>query len=87
MATIFSRIISGEIPCYKIAENEKFLAFLDAFPLTNGHALVVPKIEVDYIFDLPDELLSEILLFSRPIAKAIEAAIPCARVGVSVIGL
>ena len=87
MATIFSRIISGEIPCYKIAENEKFLAFLDAFPLTNGHALVVPKIEVDYIFDLPDELLREILLFSRPIAKAIEAAVPCARVGVSVIGL
>lgn len=87
MATIFSRIISGEIPCYKIAENDKFLAFLDAFPLMNGHVLVVPKVEIDYIFDLPDEQLQEILVFSRPIAKAIEAAIPCARVGISVIGL
>jgi len=76
MATIFSRIISGEIPCYKIAENDKFLAFL-----------VVPKLEVDYLFDLPDEVLQEILLFSRPIAKAIEAAVPCTRVGISVIGL
>jgi len=87
MATIFSRIISGEIPCYKIAENDKFLAFLDAFPLCNGHVLVVPKLEVDYLFDLTDELLQEILLFSRPIAKAIEAAVPCTRVGISVIGL
>ncbi|MFZ4543510.1 MAG: HIT family protein [Saprospiraceae bacterium] len=87
MASIFTKIINGEIPCHKIAENDKFLAFLDAFPLMNGHVLVVPKLEVDHLFDLPDELLTEILVFARPIAKAIEAAVPCVRVGISVIGL
>ncbi len=87
MASIFSRIIAGEIPCHKIAENEQFIAFLDVFPLVKGHVLVVPKEEVDYIFDLSTEQLSGILNFAQPIAKAIEKAIPCARVGVSVIGL
>jgi histidine triad (HIT) family protein len=87
MASIFSRIIAGEIPCYKIAENEHFIAFLDVAPLVLGHVLVVPKQEIDYIFDLPAELLSNILNFAQPIAKAIEKAVPCARVGVSVIGL
>jgi histidine triad (HIT) family protein len=87
MATIFSKIIAGEISCHKIAENEQFFAFLDAFPLVEGHVLVVPKQEIDYIFDLPPAVLSDILNFAQPIAKAIEKAIPCARVGVSVIGL
>jgi histidine triad (HIT) family protein len=87
MASIFSRIIAGEIPCHKIAENEQFIAFLDVFPLVKGHVLVVPKEEVDYIFDLSAEQLSEILNFAKPIAKAIEKAVPCKRVGVSVIGL
>lgn len=87
MASIFSRIIAGEIPCHKIAENEQFIAFLDVFPLVKGHVLVVPKEEVDYIFDLSTEQLSGILNFAQPIAKAIEKAIPCARVGISVIGL
>jgi histidine triad (HIT) family protein len=87
MASIFTKIINGDIPCYKIAENDKFIAFLDVFPLMQGHTLVVPKQEVDYIFDLSDELLSEIMIFARPVAKAIEKAIPCARIGISVIGL
>ena len=87
MASIFSRIISGEIPGHTIAENEQFYAFLDIMPLAPGHTLVVPKIEVDYIFDLDDELLGGILLFSRNIAKAIEKVIPCERIGISVIGL
>ncbi len=85
--TIFSKIIAGEIPSYKIAENEKFYAFLDIFPLREGHTLVVPKTEVDDLFDLPEEYLNEILVFSRPIAKAIEKAFPCNRCGISVIGL
>lgn len=85
--TIFSKIIAGEIPSYKIAENEKFFAFLDIFPLVEGHVLVVPKIEVDKIFDVPDEYLSEMLVFAKPIAKAIEQSFPCNRCGISVIGL
>ena len=85
--SVFSKIIAGEIPSYKIAENEKFFAFLDIFPVAKGHVLVVPKQEIDKVFDLPDDLLSELLLFARPIAKAIEAVIPCKRVGLSVVGL
>lgn len=85
--TIFSRIIAGEIPSYKIAENEKFYAFLDIFPLVEGHVLVVPKQETDNFFDLSEEWLSEILLFSKPIAKAIEKVFPCYRCGMSVVGL
>lgn len=85
--TIFSKIIAGEISSYKIAENEHFFAFLDIFPLAEGHVLVVPKTETDNLFDLTDEYLSNILLFSRPIAKAIEKVFPCNRCGISVIGL
>jgi len=85
--TIFSKIIRGEIPSYKIAENEKFFAFLDVYPLMEGHTLVVPKIEVDKFFDVPDDYLSEMLLFARPIAKAIESAFDCNRCGISVVGL
>jgi histidine triad (HIT) family protein len=85
--SIFSKIIAGEIPCYKIAENESFLAFLDVFPLLEGHVLVVPKVEVDKIFDLSDTYLAEILLFAKPIAKAIELAFECNRCGISVIGI
>ena len=87
MSSIFSKIISGEIPCYKIAENEKFLAFLDVFPLVQGHTLVVPKTETDYIFDIPDTDLAEMIVFSKKVAKAIKAAVPCKRIGVAVIGL
>jgi len=85
--TIFSKIIAGEIPCYKIAESDLFLAFLDVFPLREGHVLVVPKIEVDKLFDLPESYLAAMLVFARPIAKAIEKAFPCNRCGISVIGL
>lgn len=85
--TIFSRIIAGQIPGYKIAENEKFFAFLDVFPLREGHTLVVPKIEVDNLFDLDKDYLSEILVFAQPIARAIEKAFRCNRCGFSVIGL
>lgn len=87
MPTIFSRIIAGEIPCHKIAENDHYLAFLDIQPLVEGHVLVVPKIEVDYIFNLEDEVLSGLVLFAKQIAPAIQQAIPCKRLGVSVIGL
>ncbi|HSN08740.1 MAG TPA: HIT family protein [Hanamia sp.] len=85
--TIFSKIIKGEIPSYKIAENEKFFAFLDINPLVEGHTLVVPKVEVDKFMEMPNDYLSEILLFAKPIAAAIEKAIPCKRCGLSVIGL
>lgn len=85
--TIFSRIIAGEIPSYKIAENEHFFAFLDIFPLREGHVLVVPKTETDNLFDLPADYLQQILLFAQPIAKAIENAFDCNRCGISVIGL
>ena len=85
--TLFSKIIAGEIPSYKIAESEKFFAFLDVFPLREGHTLVVPKTEVDNLFDLGDDYLSELLVFAKPIAKAIEKAFRCNRCGISVIGL
>ncbi|HTI94485.1 MAG TPA: HIT family protein [Puia sp.] len=85
--TIFSKIIAGEIPSYKIAENDKFFAFLDIFPLREGHTLVVPKLEVDKFFDVPDDYLAEMLLFAKPIAKAIEKAFDCDRCGLSVVGL
>jgi len=87
MATLFSKIIAGEIPCHKIEENEKFLAFLDISPLVKGHTLVVPKTETDYIFDLSTIDLSEILVFAKSVAAKIEKAIPCKRIGVAVIGL
>ncbi len=85
--TIFSKIILGEIPSYKIAEDGKFFAFLDIFPLKEGHVLVVPKIEVDKFFDVPDEYLAEMLLFAKPVAKAIEKSFDCNRCGLAVIGL
>ncbi len=85
--TIFSKIIAGEIPSYKIAENEKCYAFLDIFPLVKGHTLVIPKIEVDNLFDLPRDYLSELLVFAQPIAKAIERSFRCNRCGISVVGL
>lgn len=85
--TIFSKIIAGEIPSYKIAENDKFFAFLDIFPIERGHVLVVPKVETDKFFDVGDDYLSEILLFAKPIAKAIEKSFPCNRCGLSIIGL
>ena len=85
--TIFSKIIAGEIPSYKIAENEHFFAFLDIFPLQLGHTLVVPKIEVDKIFEVPDDFLAELLIFAKPIAKAIEQSFPCNRVGMVTVGL
>lgn len=87
MSTIFSKIIRGEIPSYKIAENERFFAFLDINPMAKGHTLVVPKIETDYIFDLEDDLLSEMIIFSKKVSKAIEASISCNRVGIMVVGL
>lgn len=85
--TIFSRIIAGEIPSYKIAENDKFFAFLDIYPLVEGHTLVIPKIEVDNLFDVPDDYLSEMLVFAKPIAKAIERSFRCNRCGMAVVGL
>ena len=85
--TIFSKIIAGQIPSYKIAENEKCFAFLDIFPLVKGHTLVIPKIEVDNLFDLPKDYLSELLVFAQPIAKAIERSFRCNRCGISVVGL
>ena len=87
MATIFSRIIAGEIPCYKVAENDKFFAFLDINPLVKGHTLVVPKQEVDYIFDLSDEDLAAMHVFAKQVARAIEKVFPCKKVGEAVIGL
>ncbi len=85
--TIFSKIIAGQIPSYKIAENEKFFAFLDIFPLVTGHVLVIPKIEVDKFFDVPDDYLSEMLVFAKPIAQAIEKSFRCNRCGLAVVGL
>ena len=87
MASIFSRIINGEIPCYKIAENDKFFAFLDINPLMKGHTLVIPKKEVDYIFDIEDNDLGEMMIFAKQIANRIKDVIPCVKVGVAVIGL
>lgn len=85
--SIFTKIISGEIPSYKIAENDNFIAFLDISPLVKGHVLIVPKTEIDKIFDLPDSLLSEMLVFAKPIARAIERSFNCRRCGISVVGL
>jgi histidine triad (HIT) family protein len=85
--TLFSKIIAGEIPCHLIAEDENYFAFLDIMPLATGHTLVIPKLEVDYIFKLTDEQLSGLVLFAKKIAPAIERAVPCLRIGVSVIGL
>ncbi len=87
MATIFSKIVSGEIPCYKVAETNDFLAFLDINPVKEGHVLVIPKREVDYYFDLEDELFIGLNLFSKIVADAIKKAIPCKKVGVAVVGL
>jgi len=87
MPSLFSRIVAGEIPCHKIAEDDRFLAFLDIMPLAEGHTLVIPKLEVDRFFDLPDDLLSGINVFARDVALQLERAIPCERVGVAVIGL
>ena len=87
MATIFSRIVAGEIPCHKIAENEEFFAFLDINPVAVGHTLVIPKREVDYIFDLEDGMLGRMMTFAKRVAKAQEAAIECKRVGIAVMGL
>jgi histidine triad (HIT) family protein len=85
--TIFSKIIAGEIPSFKITENDKFLAFLDIFPLVEGHTLVIPKIEVDNFFDVPDNYLSEIFSFAKPIAKSIEKSFDCNRCGIAVVGI
>jgi len=87
MATIFTKIINGEIPCYKIAEDENYFAFLDINPLKAGHTLVVPKKEVDYVFDLDNNQLSGLVLFSKKIASAIKSAFPCNRIGVVILGL
>ena len=85
--TIFSKIIAGEIPCYKIAEDDRFFAFLDINPLSKGHTLVVPKLEEDYIFNLDDDMLSGMMLFAKKVALALEKSVPCLRIGVAVIGL
>lgn len=87
MTTIFTRIINGEIPCYKVAEDERYFAFLDINPMTKGHTLVIPKCEEDYIFNLDDETYSGLMLFAKKVAVAIGAAIPCKRVGVAVMGM
>lgn len=87
MSTIFSKIIKGEIPSYKIAENDKFFAFLDIRPMAKGHVLVIPKHETDYLFDLSDDVLSDMIVYSKKIAKAIQKAVPCKRIGLMVIGM
>ncbi len=87
MASVFTKIINGEIPAYKIAENDKFLAFLDVNPLQKGHTLVIPKTEIDYIFDLENDMLAEMMVFAKEVAKKIKATIECNRIGVAVIGL
>lgn len=87
MPSIFSKIVSGEIPAYKVAEDENYLAFLDISPLAKGHTLVIPKKEVDYIFDVDDNTLAGLILFAKKVARAIDKAVPCSRVGVAVIGL
>jgi len=87
MATIFSRIVKDEIPCYKIAEDERFFAFMDINPVAKGHTLVIPKREVDYIFALDDNEIADMMVFAKKVAAAIEKAVPCKRIGVAVIGL
>ena len=85
--TIFTKIVKGEIPCYKIAENDKFFAFLDISPIAQGHTLVITKLQNDYIFDLPDDLLGEMMVFAKKVALGIQKTIPCNRIGVAVIGI
>jgi len=85
--TVFEKIVAGDIPCYKVAETDKFLAFLDVSPIKEGHVLVIPKVAVDYIFDLDDDMYSGLTLFAKKVANAIDASIPCERVGVAVVGL
>lgn len=87
MASIFTKIVSGEIPAYKIAENEKYLAFFDIHPLAKGHTLVIPKKEINYIFDVADTDLAEMMIFAKKVALAIEAVVPCKRIGIAVLGL
>jgi histidine triad (HIT) family protein len=87
MSSIFSRIIAGEIPCHKVAENDQFLAFLDVMPLKEGHVLVIPKKEIDYIFDMEDKDLSEMMVFSKSVASKMKKVLPCKKIGVTVIGL
>ena len=87
MPSLFSKIVAGEIPCYKIAENDEFLAFLDIMPLAEGHTLVIPKKETDYIFDLEDDALARLMVFAKQVSKKVNSAIACKRVGVAVIGL
>lgn len=87
MASIFTRIVNGEIPCHKIAETDEYLAFLDAFPCAVGHTLVIPKKEIDYIFDLDDDLYSGLMAFAKQIEPAIRKVVPCKRIGVAVVGL
>lgn len=87
MSSIFTRIVQGEIPCYKILEDNHFLAFLDVFPLVKGHVLVIPKLEIDYIFDMEDYLLADMILFSKKVATGMKAAIPSIKIGISVVGL
>jgi len=87
MSSIFTKIINGDIPCHKIAENDRFFAFLDIRPIKPGHTLVIPKQEVDYLFDLDNQVLADLMVFAKPVAKALEQVVPCARVGVIVAGL
>ena len=87
MSSVFSKIVSGEIPCFKVAENDQFLAFLDVMPLKEGHVLVIPKIAVDYIFDMEDALLADMMIFSKSVAHKLKNVFPCKKIGVTVIGL
>jgi histidine triad (HIT) family protein len=87
MATLFTKIVQGEIPCYRVLEDDQFLAFLDIQPLRKGHVLVIPKIEIDYLFDIEDKLLGDMLIFSKKVAHKIQKAFPCRKVGLTVIGL
>ncbi|MBL7775910.1 MAG: HIT domain-containing protein [Saprospiraceae bacterium] len=87
MASIFTKIVNGEIPCHKVAETDRYLAFLDIRPQTKGHTLCIPKQEIDYIFDMDDELLAGLLVFAKKVARAVEATVPCKRIGVAVVGL
>ena len=87
MPSIFTRIIAGEIPCHKLCEDDRFLSFLDIRPIHAGHALVIPKQEIDYLFDLPDDLLGDLMRFAKPVARAIQKVVPCQRVGVIVAGI
>ena len=87
MASIFSKIVAGEIPCHKVAEDDDFFAFLDINPIAEGHTLVIPKKEIDYIFDIDDEMLGRMMVFAKTVAQAIEKAVPCKRIGVAVVGL